>query len=217
MYVAAGAPHDEALVHGGRLVEGRVGVGLQGHLVAAPPSFVLRDHDLALHVVQAPGQHLGAEAADDDGEWRADPGAGEHRDGELGNHAHVDADVRAFLHAELFQAVGEADDLALELHERDLASVVLRLALPEVGDLVALTVLDVAVDAVVANVELAADVPLRIGRLPFVELLPGLDEADARRLRGPELVEALVVDVRLRVGPLAELGMGRGAALYDLP
>ena len=39
-----------------------------------------------------------------------------------------------------------------------------------VGDLVALARVDVAVDAVEADVESAAEIPLRIRRLPFVQL-----------------------------------------------
>src|SRR5258708_6408073 len=72
------------------------------------------------------------------------------------------------------------------------------------------------VDAVVANVQLAADEPLRIRRLPFVQLFPGLEEGDALRLLSPEVVEALVVDVGLGVGLLAELGVGRIATDLDL-
>src|SRR4029077_3384289 len=128
------------------------------------PPFVLRDHELTLHVVQPAAQGFGAESTEDDGEWGTDSRAGEHRHGELGDHAHVDADVGAFLHAELFQAVRESDDVFLELREGYLAPGVLRLAFPEVGDLVAQPMLDVAVDAVVADVELAPDVPLGVRR-----------------------------------------------------
>src|SRR6266446_3551372 len=73
-----------------------------------------------------------------------------------------------------------------------------------------------AVDAVVANVELSSEKPFRVGRLPLVELVPGLEERDPFRLVGPELVEALLVDVRLGVGLLAERRVGWVAALFDL-
>src|SRR5689334_2098450 len=157
--VAAGATDNETSFDAGRLLDRGVGVCLEWHAIATSPSLVLRDEELALHVVHAPGQCLGAEAAEDDGEGCADASAREHRDRELGNHSHVDADVGAFLDAELLQAVGKANDLFLELGEGDLAAVVLRLTLPEVSDLVAVPRLDVAVDAVVTDVQLAADEP----------------------------------------------------------
>src|SRR5262245_40301721 len=104
----------------------------------------------------------------------------------------------------------------LELAEGDLAAVVLGLALPEVGNLVLQAAVYMAVDAVEADVELAAQEPLRIRRLPLVELRPRLEEGDALRLLGPELVQPLAVDARLGVGLIAETGVGRVAALFDL-
>ncbi len=136
MDVTAGAPDDDASRHRGGGFEGRVGVGLEGHPVAAPPALVLRDQQLALHVVHTAGQRLAAESAEDDGERRSDACAGKHRDRKLGDHPHVDPDVSTFLDAELLQSIGEAHDVFLELAERDLTAIVFRLALPEIGDLV---------------------------------------------------------------------------------
>ena len=112
----------------------------------------------------------------------------------------------ALLDSELLQAVGEPDDFLLQLGECDLAAIVLRLAFPEIGNLVPQAALDVPVDAVVADVDRAADVPLRVGGLPLVELVPGLKPADAFCLLCPELVEAAVVDVGLGVGLPGEIG-----------
>jgi hypothetical protein len=136
----------------------------------------------------------------------AEPGAGEHRDRELGDHPHVDPDRSALLDAELLEGVGDADDLGLEIGEGDRPPLVLRLALPVVGDLVAVPGLDVPVDAVVRDVQLAADVPLRVRQLPVAELLEVLEPADALTPLGlPELVEVPVVDVRLGVGLRGEV------------
>ena len=46
---------------------------------------------------------------------RADAGAGQHGDGQLGRHAHVDGDAVAFFHAERFQDVGELLHFAMKL------------------------------------------------------------------------------------------------------
>jgi len=63
-----------------------------------------------------------------------------------------------------------------------------------------------AVDAVVGDVQLAAQKELGERRLPLVELVEGLEPGDPLRLFGPEAVEVAVVDVSPRVGPGAELG-----------
>ena len=106
-------------------------------------------------------------------------------------------------------AFAKLDDLALEVGEGDRPAVVLGLAFPVVGDLVALPGLDVAVDAVEADVELAAEVPLRVRRLPVEELGERLEPGDAlARLGLPELLEVALVDVRLRVGLRGEVRGG---------
>ncbi len=137
--VAASAPDDHASRHCGGGFEGRVGVGLEGHPVAAPPALVLRYEQLALHIVHAAGQRLAAESAEDDRKRRPNARAREHRDRQLGDHPHIDPDVSTFLDAELLQGVGEAHDVLLELAKRDLAAILFRLALPEIGDLVLVT------------------------------------------------------------------------------
>ena len=68
-----------------------------------------------------PESESAREAAEDDGVRRAEPRAREHRDRQLGNHAHVDRDRRPLLHAELLQRVREADDVALQLRVGDRA------------------------------------------------------------------------------------------------
>ena len=82
----------------------------------------------------------------------AEPRAREHRDRQLGNHAHVDRDRRPLLDAEGFQRVREAHDLALQVGEGERAPLVLRLAFPVVGDPVAVAGLHMAVDGVEADV-----------------------------------------------------------------
>src|SRR5260370_291426 len=60
--------------------------------------------------------------------------------------------------------------------------------------------IDGAVDAVEAAVQLPAEVPLRVRRLPLVELGKGLEPGDAlAALALPEVLERNVVDVGVRV------------------
>src|SRR6185503_7884079 len=117
--------------------------------------------------------------------------------------------------AELLQRIREADDLALKLGVRDLTPLALRLTLPEIGDPIADTGVDVPVEAVVRDVELAPEVPLRVGQLPFVELGEGLEPGHALApFALPELFEVAFVDVRLchRLG--GEVGRRRVAPLF---
>src|SRR5229473_2841549 len=167
----------------------------------AAPTLVLRDEERARHVVQAPRQRLAAEAAEHHCEGRSDACAREHRDRQLRDHAHIDPDVCPLLDPQLLESVREPHHLLLQVAKRDLAPVVRGLPFPEVGHLVAEAVRDVAVDAVVADVQPAADEPFGVWRLPLVELLPGLEPGDAPvALLGPELVESLLVDVRPGAG-----------------
>src|SRR5207248_8463763 len=100
------------------------------------------------------------------------------------------------LHAELLQPVGEADDLPLQTGEGELTPLALRLALPEVGGLVAVAGLDVPVDAVEADVQLAAEEPLGVRQVPLQERVEGLEPAHALpRLCLPELLPVALVDV----------------------
>ena len=183
-----------------RLVERLVGVLLEGHLGAVSPALVLGDQELAPHVVHPVGQRLGRKAAEDDRVRGTQACAGEHRDRQLRDHPHVDRDRSAFLHAEPPEPVREANDLVLEVGEGQLAAVVLRLTFPVVGNLGAVPGLDVPVNAVEADIQLAAEVPPGVRRLPFVELAERLEPRDALAAFGfPELLEVAVVDLGLRV------------------
>ena len=128
---------------------GVVRVDLQGHGAAPAVAAVGGDHDVVhSRVVDAAGERVGRETAEDDGVGRPDARAGEHRDGQLGDHRHVDGDPVALLHAEGAEGVGEPADLVEEVRVGE-GALVARLALPVVGDLVAEAVGDVAVETVV--------------------------------------------------------------------
>ncbi len=211
LHVAAGPAQDDAVLDGGRVLERRVGVLFQRHRRPAAPGFVLGNQHLAPHVLEPPAERVGGEAAEDDRMRGTEARAGEHRDRELGDHPHVDPDRRSLPHAERLQAVREADDFGLEIGEGELAPVVLRLALPEVRDLVAVPRLDVAIDAVEADVELAAQVPLGGRRLPLEQRAPRLEPGHPRSLLRPELLEIELVQVRLSVRLSGEVGRRRVA------
>ena len=178
-----------------------VGRRLQREHLAAPVAAVGGDQHLGLGVVDAVGERLRREAAEHDAVGGADAGAGQHRHRRLGDHRQVDVDPVAGLHAEALQGVGEALHLVEQLGVRDRPGVA-RLALEVDGDLVAAPGGDVAVEAVVGDVELAADEPLGVRQLPLADRVPVLRPVEQLgRLAGPE---ALVVLGRLVVHPRAD-------------
>ena len=140
----------------------------------------------------------------------AEARAGQHRDDRLGHHRHVDGDPVAGDQAEVGEGVGGLADLGLQFGVGQRAGVADRLALPVDGDAVAVAGLDVAVDAVVGDVELAADEPLRERRVGPVQHLgergvPGQPVG----LLGPErqpVLLGLAVQLGGRIGLRGEVG-----------
>ncbi len=108
-------------------------------------------------------QGVGAEPAENDAVDRADAGAGQKADCELGDHGQVEADPVALLHAEGFEDVGELADFLVELLVGDRLVIAGLVALELDGDLVAAG-LQVPVQAVVGYVELAAFEELDVDR-----------------------------------------------------
>ncbi len=188
-----------------RLVDGR----LERRRGAAPVAAVRGDDHLRLAVGHPVGERVGGEAAEDDGVRRADPGAGQHRDHGLGDHRQVDRDPVTLGDAELGERVGGLADLVLEVGVRQVAGVVLGLADPVQGDLVAVAVLDVPVDAVVRRVDGAAGEPLGERRVvPVQDPVPLLAPVQALGLLGPERLPVgggAFVGLLLHVGVLRQL------------
>ena len=208
-HVSACPLPDDDRTHAGARLERLVRVSLQRHDRPAPEALVLREEHLAAHVVQSVGQRLGREPAEDHRVRRAEPRAREHRDRETRPHPHVDPDRRPLSDPERPEPVGRAHDLVEQLLVRDLRplGIVPRgLALVVVGDPIAETRLDVAVEAVVRDVQLPASVPARVRELPFEERRERLEPRDPlTALPLPELLERNVVDLRLRVRLRCEL------------
>ena len=152
---------------------------------------------------------------------RPDAGAREHGDRKLRDHAHVDADAVALRDAELPQRVGKARDLAQHLRVREIGALALGLADPVVGDAVSPPGLDVAVETVPGDVQLAVGEPGAVGRIPLEPLGRLLEPVDELvRETAPEplgilvgaTVDGVVVDERLS-GEL--LGRREGALLVE--
>jgi hypothetical protein len=106
------------------------------------------------------------EPAEDHRVHGADARAGQHRDRRLGDQREVDPHAITLLHAEGLEDVREGPDLAGQLPVGQRAPVA-RLAFPDDRRLVAPRAAEVPVDAVLCDVQLAADEPLGVRRLPI--------------------------------------------------
>ncbi len=199
--LVAGALHDEHVFDG--LLRARTAVAerlVDGWLERRDPALAVAavggDDELRAGVVDARAEAVGGEAAEDDGVDRPDAGDSEHCGDRLGDHRHVDRDAVAVTDAQTLEHVGGPLDLVGQLGIGD-AALVARLTLPQQCDAVAVAGLDVPVEAVVGDVELAVGEPLRER---WVRPVQHLGErgvpVQAARLLGPE---CLTVGIRLRV------------------
>ena len=114
VHVLAGTTHHHDLLHRlalvRSLVAGLVDRGLERRRGTAAVAAVGGDDHVRLAVDHARGEGLGGEAAEDDRVDRADAGAGQHRDGGLGDHRQVDRDGVALADAQVGERVGGPAD-----------------------------------------------------------------------------------------------------------
>ena len=207
----SGSLVDDDMLHARAGLERFLDCGKKFDFSAAAISSILRDDGCGLRVVDAIDQSVGREPAEDDRVRRADAGASQHGDGELGSHAHVNCDPVAFFHAERFQNVGELLHLAMELLIREHADFA-GLTFPDEGSLVLAPGLSVTVEAVVREIDVAADKPFGPGAIPVENLVPRLEPVQLAGDTSPKLfgivdgllVEALIVGEALDVRLLAE-------------
>jgi hypothetical protein len=171
--------------------------------------------------VDAVDQRVRGESPEDDSVRRADARAGEHGDGQLGSHTHVDGDSVAFFNTERLEHIGEFLHFAMKLLIREGADFA-GLAFPDNSGLILAVRRNVPVEAVIRKIDLAADEPLRPWTIPFENFVPFLEPVQFAGDAAPKLVgivdrfpiESLVLGEILFIILLAENGRRRETALF---
>ena len=184
-----GMADDEHRFHRRAVLQRLVDIGLERDQLAAAHAAVGGNDDPAVAVLDAAGQRLGRKAAKHHRMDRADPRAGKHRHGRLGDHRHVDRHPVALPGAETLQRIGEAADLLVQLAVGEPALLRRIVAFPDDRDRVA-ACRQVPVEAIGRDVERAirepADAEIRFIVGAGRQLGPRPDPIDPRALLAPE-------------------------------
>jgi hypothetical protein len=152
-----------------RLLDRGVDQGLVLHDTTGLDAAGAGDQRLGPGIVDAHGQLVRREAAEDHRVHRADAGAGKHGDQRLGHHRHVDDDPIAVADAFGRKRPGESRHGLTQLREAEAADTPGHRGVVDQRHLLAAARRDVPVDRIVASVERAA-------REPAVKRRPGAVE-----------------------------------------
>ena len=176
-----------------RQLDGGVEQRLVGHHPVDLDAARSGQDQLRLRVVDAGGQLLRREAAEDHRVNRADPGAGQHADHRLGHHRHVDDHAIAGGHSLCGERAGDPRHLVAQLGEGEPAHGVRHRAVVDQRELPAAAAVDVAIEAVVAGVEPASSEPAVEGRIRVVaHRVPAPVPVQRFRGSGPEFPRVLL-------------------------
>ena len=175
----------------GQLQQGLVHHALHRNLLGAAVEAVGREHEVGVGVVHAVGDGGGREAGEHHRMHRPDAGAGQHGYGQLRNHGQVDDDAVALLHAVVQQHVGELAHLLVQLavSQAQVAGFGV-VGLEDEGQLVA-ALRQVAVEAVLGDVEAGAVEPLAVAgrrKLAAAHAVPLAPPGEGLGHGGPESI-----------------------------
>ena len=190
-----GALVDDAALDALVLPEGLINTFLEFDDLAASVATIRGDHRGGPRVLKAVHDGFGRKATEHDGMHGSDAGTGQHGDSRLRHHGHVDQYAIPGLDAVCLQYVREAADLPVELLVGK-NPLVARFSFPDDGSLVPAAVGQVAVHAVLTDVETGSGEPFRKGGLPLEDLLPALLPVQFPGLPRPEdggLLDRLLV------------------------
>jgi hypothetical protein len=134
--------------------------------MAATESAIRRDEQAGLRIVDAVAKRFGREAAEHDRVHGSDPRAREHGNGKFRNQRQVDRDAIAASDAERQKHVGKLTDLAMQIEIRQ-RPVIAGFSFPDDRGLVAPCRAHMPIQTVDAGIDLPADKPFRVRRIPL--------------------------------------------------
>ena len=174
----------------GAASEGVIDILFDGNDLPSAVAGVGGDDNFRATVGKAVLDAFAAEAAENHGVDGADAGATEHGNDGFGNERHVDQNAVAFFDAVPLEDIREHADFAVELLVGE-GLFVAGFAFPNDRSLVAARAVEMAVEAVLAGVELSTDEPLGVGEFPVQDLLPLFAPDKIRSLASPEFLGVL--------------------------
>ncbi len=169
-----------------------IGVGFQRRFAAAAGGFVGGDDQLGVRAIDPRRQRIRREAGKHDRMDRTNPRTGQHRIGGFGDHRQIQYHALAFAHAQRFQHIGHAADVAVQLFVGDMfGGLIWIICFPDDRGLIAAG-FQVAIDAVGGHIQRAIGEPVdrHIARrkADVFDLGKGFDPVHPRGLLGPERV-----------------------------
>ena len=186
--LAAGSPHHQNRVDIRAFFQRFIDIGLQRDFFAATHSLVCGNDRGGFTIQDAPGNGFRRETAENNRMHGADPGAGQHRVGGLGDHRHINGHQIALFNAPAFQNIGETADIFIKLAIGDFFGLSRVIALPDDGDVI-LFFRQVAVDAICTSVQGSIFKPADFNvscKIHVLDFGKRLDPGDALAVLGPE-------------------------------
>lgn len=159
--VGASAAVDENIADIGALLQSIVDNLLGANELAASLTLVGSDDESGLGINDTVAESVGRETGEDDGVDGADTDTGQDSNNGFGNHGHVDGDGIALLDAGLLEDPSNLGHITKKLAVGHVAALIDLVSLVDDGNAVGVLV-SMAINGVVAGVELALDEPLDI-------------------------------------------------------
>ena len=159
------ALHHQHVLHAGRTALGAKGLihrWLEGHGLVLAEAAIGRDHRLGLAIDQPIPQGIGRKAAEHHRVGSPDARAGQHGDGRLRHHRHVERHQITLTDAQGLEGIGGLAHLGVQLAVGE-GPLIAGFPFPNQGRLVGPRPLEMAIEAVVSEVGGAALKPLGKG------------------------------------------------------
>mmetsp|Transcript_45065 Transcript_45065/g.113504 ORF Transcript_45065/g.113504 Transcript_45065/m.113504 type:complete len:375 (+) Transcript_45065:991-2115(+) len=152
---------DKHVLYGGTAENGLIHGALERQMTATANVLIGSDHEASLSVEHAAAQSLGTEAGEHHTVYGTDTSTGQHGEGSLRDHWHVDGHTVTFAHTIRKQHVGHTTDLVQQLRVGDTTNIRRFITFVDDGNLVT-TSGNMTIHTVVAHVQRCTREPAHI-------------------------------------------------------